>query len=163
MRLLLSVKLCSMCWVYACAHLEHYAKFVQSSLVSPGALGSHHDINSLIGPTALLALPPSICSSFHTFLWLYPPFFWSLCVAYSVTRLSVPLDKFWSQPGCNLQEKSFKVYYSLKVLNKGEIFANYTFCCGYFTISFSGIGRLLMQISFNKRYDFFFSIFNFFQ
>ena len=40
--------------------------------MSSGALGSHHDVNSLTGPTALLAFPPSICSSFYTFLWLHP-------------------------------------------------------------------------------------------
>lgn len=70
-----SAELCNMFCVYVCAHLEHYAKYVHSSLVSPGAPGSHHDVNSLTGPTALLAFPPSICSSFFLYLPVAFPHF----------------------------------------------------------------------------------------
>lgn len=103
-----AVELGGICSVYVCVcGFEPYAKYVHSSLVSPGAPGSHHDVNGLTGPTALLAFPPSICSSFfYTLLWLLPTFVPSFRVAYSVIWPFVPSDKCLSQPGCNLCGKN---------------------------------------------------------
>lgn len=69
--------------------------------------GWHHDVNSLTGPTALLASPPSICSSFYTPLWLFPTFLLSLCVAYSVTCL---LSAFGRMPVAVAQLLTIGIY-----------------------------------------------------
>lgn len=53
-------------WLVAAELSGIYAKYVHSSLVSRGAPGSHHDINSVTGPTARLPFPPSICSPFFS-------------------------------------------------------------------------------------------------
>lgn len=70
-------------WLVATELSGIYAKYVHSSLVSRGAPGSHHDVNSQAPLLVSPPLPPSAPLFLPPFLWLSLSFFHFVSLTFS--------------------------------------------------------------------------------
>lgn len=105
-------------------------------------------------PLLFSLLPPSICPLFPPFLWLFPAFFLSLSVAYSLTRCLPRTNAGHSHDATCMEKKCLETFFLFKVLRRWEnvaaaicsiVLCIYCLLCIFLElISFPGVWELLM-------------------